>query len=145
VFGSSGEPGKEKCMSTTSPVQSSSSGNVTGQMLSTQNNINQQEFLQLLITQLSNQDPTAPVDNQQFLAEMAQFSTVQGVTNLDSSMSQVQGAALVGRTVQGSVVANGMSQPISGVVSSVSFQSDGVHLTVNNQDVPLAQVTQVSQ
>jgi flagellar basal-body rod modification protein FlgD len=45
------------------------------------------DFLQLLVTQLSNQDPLNPMDGQQFAAQLAQFSSVEQLINLNDSMS----------------------------------------------------------
>lgn len=85
-----------------SQTASSSSAQSTGQL-------SQQEFLKLMTTQLSNQDPMNPMDNGQFLAQIAQFGTVSGIGDLNtsfqslaSSMSSNQGlqaSSLVGHTV----------------------------------------------
>jgi len=66
-------------------------------------------FLKLLVTQLSNQDPLSPVDNQAFIAQLAQFSSVEQLhavgTRLDTlllaqaSSNQLQTASLVGKSV----------------------------------------------
>lgn len=69
----------------------------------------QEDFLKLLTTQLSNQDPTNPQEGGEFLAQMAQFGTVNGITELQnafkqlagtlSSQKNLQAASLVGKTV----------------------------------------------
>ena len=63
------------------------------------------QFLQLLVAQLRNQDPLEPVNNENFIAQLAQFSTLEGIENLNASFSDVlalqnltQGANLIGRT-----------------------------------------------
>ncbi|MGC8668599.1 MAG: flagellar hook capping FlgD N-terminal domain-containing protein [Chthonomonadales bacterium] len=128
-------------------------GSVTGagsaggllQAISGNQQLSQQQFLNLLITELQNQDPLSPQDDKQFLAEMAQFSTVQGVTQLGSSMEQLQAAALIGKTVD-AVAGTGSGQSaVSGVVQAVQFKQDGVHLSVNGRDVTLDQVVQIRQ
>ena len=45
------------------------------------------EFLQLLVAQLRNQDPTSPQDGHEFAAQLAQFSSVEQLTNIDASLS----------------------------------------------------------
>jgi flagellar basal-body rod modification protein FlgD len=48
--------------------------------------LGQEDFLKLLMTQLQNQDPMEPMDNGEFMGQMAQFSTVQGVTEMGESI-----------------------------------------------------------
>jgi flagellar basal-body rod modification protein FlgD len=67
------------------------------------------EFLKLLVTQMNNQDPLSPQDNGEFIAQLAQFSTVEGIETLNTSMESLvtgyqssqalQASSLVGRTV----------------------------------------------
>jgi len=47
------------------------------------------EFLKILITQLQNQDPTAPMQDKEFIAQMAQFSTLEQMTNMASDFSKL--------------------------------------------------------
>lgn len=129
---------------TTSAIGSSPASSLTSAISNSQK-LGQQDFLNLLVTQMTNQDPLSPQDDTQMVAQMAQFSSVQGISNMSATMDKIQAASLVGKTVNASTVVNGLSTPISGVVSSVSFRSDGIHLNVNNQDVTLDQVQGVQQ
>lgn len=71
--------------------------------------LGQNEFLKLMTTQMTHQDPTKPMDNAQFLSQMAQFGTVSGIQDLQQSFKDfsasissdqaLQAASLVGRTV----------------------------------------------
>src|SRR5581483_4131830 len=51
--------------------------------------ISQDQFLQLLVAQLQNQDPLDPVSNKDLLAQLAQFSTLQGVTQLNANFGDL--------------------------------------------------------
>jgi flagellar basal-body rod modification protein FlgD len=72
-------------------------------------NLGQEQFLKLLTTQLTHQDPLKPMENGEFLGQMAQFSTVSGIQDLQSSFKDfansissdqaLQAASLVGRYV----------------------------------------------
>ncbi|WP_426417611.1 flagellar hook assembly protein FlgD [Aestuariirhabdus sp. LZHN29] len=67
------------------------------------------EFLELLVAQMNNQNPLEPQENGEFIAQLAQFSTVEGVESMNSSMQDfvagmqssqaLQASSLVGRTV----------------------------------------------
>src|SRR6266540_5547596 len=84
------------------------------------------DFLKLLTAQLANQDPLQPVDNQAFIAQLAQFSSVEQLQNLTSrldtlllataSTNQMSTASLVGKDVafkaDGVDVAAGVSSPL---------------------------------
>jgi flagellar basal-body rod modification protein FlgD len=92
-------------------------------------------FLQLLTTQLKNQDPLNPIDDTQSIAELAQFSQLQASTNLESSFSNfqqnfgvVQSASLIGQHVTVSESSNSGGSSNSGS-STVSGTVTGVTVT----------------
>jgi flagellar basal-body rod modification protein FlgD len=59
----------------------------------------EQTFLQLLVTQLKNQDPTNPVDGAQFVAQLAQFSQLEQMINANTKLQQIhQDLAATGQT-----------------------------------------------
>ncbi len=81
----------------------------TGQSVKGSGNLGKDEFLKLLVAQLKNQDPMSPQQNGEFIAQLAQFSTVEGVQSLNKSMESIlsnyqssqalQASSLVGRKV----------------------------------------------
>lgn len=81
------------------------------------------DFLKLLITQLQNQDPTSPMENTEFIAQMAQFSSLEQMTNMSTEFTKLanmlnsgEAVSLLGRSVE--VVSGDTS--ISGVVEAVT-------------------------
>lgn len=66
-------------------------------------NLNQGDFLRLLTTQVQNQDPTQPLDPNQFVSQLTQFSTLQGITQLNES------ATAMNQSVTASVAARASS------------------------------------
>jgi flagellar basal-body rod modification protein FlgD len=59
----------------------------------------QSAFLQLLVTQMQNQDPLNPMDNAQITSQLAQISTVNGITSLNTSMQQLITASNANQTI----------------------------------------------
>jgi flagellar basal-body rod modification protein FlgD len=111
-------------------------------------NLTSSDFLQLLVTQLQNQDPLNPVSNTEFAAQLAQFATLQGVTTLNTSSSSIlqlqqltQGINLVGQTV--TYTPTGSSSQSSGAVTGITVQNGQLQLQIGNITVPLSQVTGV--
>lgn len=132
---------------TTGPVskdQLTSSKSGTSKMA-----LNPQDFIQMMITQLQNQDPTQPASNDQLLAQMSQIGQLQSSTQLQDSLkgmvkqNQIGSAsALIGKTVQGLDVNN---DPVGGTVSSVSVKDDGVTLQLDNGvGLDLSRVTSIA-
>ena len=56
---------------------------------SNNNNLGQNDFLRLMTTQLRSQDPFDPVDNQAMVAQMAQFSSVAGISEMNTSLRAI--------------------------------------------------------
>lgn len=104
-----------------------------------------QEFIQLLVTQLQNQDPLEPVRQEEYLGQLAQFSTLEGIEKLNANFDQLlrlqqltQGAELVGRQL---VYNSGDgSLPQAGVVDAVNVAGGQISLAVNGESVSLSQV-----
>lgn len=76
---------------------------VNGRVAKTE--LGKDDFLQLLIAQLSHQDPTAPMEDTQFIAQMAQFSSLEQMTNMSSGFSRLT-SLLSGSEATGSVGKN---------------------------------------
>lgn len=104
------------------------------------------DFMKLLVTQMRNQNPLEPVKDAEFLAQLSQFSTLEGVQQLNKSFAEMltlqqltQGANLVGKTITYEKTPGG-TLPTKGVVDSVKVENGGLQLQVEGQAVALSQL-----
>lgn len=106
-------------------------------------------FLKLMVAQLRNQDPMNPQDSAEFLAQTAQFTSLEKLEAVATQSSQALAAqmafgasSLAGRTVT-YVGEDGVTE-ISGTVESVRFGAGGPVLSIGGVDVPIANVVTVA-
>lgn len=99
-----------------------------------QSSLGQEQFLRVLLAQLKFQDPLKPMDNQQFLAQMAQFSALAQTSQLNSRIdsllsiqSATQSIGLIGKSVE----VQSASGVRVGTVASLAFVNGQPSLTVN--------------
>lgn len=103
------------------------------------------DFLQLLITQLQHQDPMSPSSDQEFIAQIAQFSSLEQMQNLNQSFSMQTGFAMMGKYVQAEVTdESGNVSYVNGQVSAVRKSGSDVVAIVNDTEVPLDKIFNVS-
>jgi flagellar basal-body rod modification protein FlgD len=139
----------------TTPIGSISGTAVTGTVGSatgstsadrSQNELDKDVFLKLLVAQMKYQDPSSPTDPSQFLAQTAQFTLVEKMealadaqTELVASSHLQAATSMVGRVIDWS--AGDLSG--SGAVTSVAIAGGVPTLTVGGKQVPLSAVTAV--
>ncbi|MEM8694738.1 MAG: flagellar hook capping FlgD N-terminal domain-containing protein [Pseudomonadota bacterium] len=112
-----------------------------------------QSLLQIILSQLTFQDPLKPAENFEFVSQLAQFSQLQQsqvlneqITNLLAAQSATQATGLLGQTVD---VAAGGGVLLSGTVEAISFAGSGPSLTITTPDgqsipnISIANVTQI--
>jgi flagellar basal-body rod modification protein FlgD len=97
------------------------------------------EFLQLLVTQMQYQDPLNPTSDTEFIAQMAQFSSLEQMQNLNNNFSVYKAYELVGKEVSGTVNGN----VIEGVVEAVRNQSDGQYAVIGDSLLSIDKITKV--
>ncbi|KXF81284.1 flagellar hook assembly protein FlgD [Enterovibrio coralii] len=74
----------------------------TGEKVTGQQDLNQEDFLSLLTKQLANQDPFKPVDNEQMIAQMASFATVDGIGKMNEQFGSLNAAMTSSQALQAS-------------------------------------------
>ncbi len=114
----------------------------------------QTNYMKLLVTQLQNQNPLEPMNNNDMSAQLAQYSQLQQLENMNSSFGQLlssvqrtEASALIGKTVSFETTANdGTTKAQQGKVDGVTINSKGdVLLQVGKQNVTLANVTEITE
>lgn len=97
------------------------------------------DFLKLLTAQLQHQDPMAAMKDEQFVAQLAQFSSLEQMQTMNKTFASLlnisqltQSAALVGKTVQVQPPQEG-AQVVTGTVSSVKMEQGAPKIVVNGQ------------
>jgi len=103
------------------------------------------DFLKLLLTQLSNQDPTSPMQNTEFIAQMAQFSSLEQMTNMNSeftklasSLSSSEAVSVIGKTVE----LNNGDMNVTGTVEAAT-RGDNPQVKVNGMYYDMAKINAV--
>lgn len=132
-----------------STVDSATGSNVAGTALDALMNPNQaarvapqkvlgqQDFLKLLTTQMQNQDPTNPVDNTKMIADMAQFSSLQAMQDLNKTVGSISQMLKMTQSIQASALV-GHDVVLPG--TTVNLQSGSLPVAIVNLDQPLTDV-----
>lgn len=113
----------------------------------TDTELGKDDFLQLLVTQLTNQDPLDPMDDTEFIAQMAQFSSLEQLTNLNSGLETLTNYVMtnavgyIGKTV---TFYNSSGEEVSYEVTSVTFDEGEVTLNYDGGSVLLEDVIGVA-
>lgn len=109
--------------------------------------LDRDDFLKILITQLQHQDPSAPLEDKEFISQMAQFSSLEQMTNMSQGFSKLSGllasseaSGFLGKNVQ---ISEG-DKSITGLVTEV-IRGDHPLLGVNGQYYEVDQVQKIVQ
>lgn len=99
--------------------------------------LSMEDLLRVMLTELTHQDPLKPVDNKDFLAQVAQFSSLDASQRLNQSLEQLlslqslnQSVGLLGKTI----AAQATGGPVTGVVSALTLVDGQPRLTVTSSD-----------
>ena len=136
--------------STSTKATQTTSNSTTARVINKE--LDRDAFLQLLVYQLQNQDPLNPTDNGEMIAQLAQFSALEQMNNLNESFTTVSenidrlnfvsASSLVGRTVAGT---DSEGTAIEGKVERVymDVESGGVYLMVGTTPVALTDIQRI--
>lgn len=126
-------------MSTVSTTTTQNTTTVTdsktsrGTLIKTGKEADKNMFVKLLSAQLANQDPSNPADSTQYVSQMAQFSALEQMANLNSTMTYMSATNLIGKQVI-TKITNNDGYAIQGKVVNVSKNGDTIKLKIDSYD-----------
>ena len=124
--------------------------------------ITSEDFLQLMMTQLANQDPTNPTDTSEYMSQQAQLTQLSAIEEMNKTMSSLsntmsslnsstiannqvmQASSLIGKEVS-IIDPDDSTKTITGTVKSANFSDSETTIEVNGVDYPLGYVYKISQ
>jgi Flagellar hook capping protein len=132
-------------MSSTSAVSSAAStvSTAASSTTSSDNTISTDDFLKILVAEMSNQDPTNPMDDTAVITQMAQFNTLEQMTNLNESVSSlliIQASSLIGKSVTATVDGS----TIAGTVTSITVADSVPYAVIGENSVPVSSIATIS-
>lgn len=108
------------------------------------------DFMNLLLAQIKNQDPLEPMDNQQFMSQLTQLNSLNVLKSIDTNTKELiwdnqlgNAASFIGKEVEYSV--NDGASTSTGVVTAVTFEDGAVMLTIDGEQVALSDVIAINQ
>ncbi|PUB14666.1 flagellar hook capping FlgD N-terminal domain-containing protein [Paenisporosarcina sp. OV554] len=122
-----------------------------------QNGLGKDAFLQILVTQMKNQNPLEPLKDTEFIGQMTQFSSLEQLTNLNQTMNQLVGVQgmqsftehsnLIGKKVFWEYEVNGKLESGEGIVKALSFSKGEliVELEKDNIKVPIYAINRIEK
>jgi len=126
----------------TSTIQSQAMFNLAGSQL------DRDAFMHLLVTELRYQDPTQPMEDKEFIAQLAQFSTLEQAEQTNTQLSLLaqllsagQAVSLVGRTIE---YIGPEGDTLTGEVTAIAFDQGLPYLLVGEEEINPANVISVS-
>lgn len=111
------------------------------------------DFLKLLITQLRYQDPTSPVDDKEFIAQLAQFSSLEQIQNLNQTLHLMmesqqkltalgQATAMIGKMVE---IFSDEGQSLFGKVTGVQFRNGWPEVVVDGKLYSFGEIVSIME
>lgn len=108
------------------------------------------EFLKILAAQFRGQNPLDPINDTEFIAQMAQFSSLEQLQNISDKLDVFaedlvwgQYLSLLGKEVQALADMNGEFQEIEGIVTGVSFRDGEFQLEIDDRDYDITAIISV--
>ena len=116
-------------------------GNTSTTTVNKTNELGKDDFLKLLVAQLQSQDPLNPMEDKEFISQMAQFTSLEQMKNVSNAVQITQATSYIGKQVTWD---DEMGEQQTGIVKSVRIVSGEPKIVVGDQNIALAKVTSVT-
>ncbi|MFA9422238.1 MAG: flagellar hook assembly protein FlgD [Sedimentibacter sp.] len=123
-----------------------STGTSSLNVQSTDESLDMQDFMNLLVAQMTNQDVMNPMDNTEFISQMAQFSSLQAMSELSDISMQGQATSLIGKNVVvASYNSQGKMEIEEGIVQKVTIYGGETNLYINDKAYDYSNVMEIKE
>lgn len=105
------------------------------------NDLGKDAFMGILVTQLQHQDPLKPMDDREFISQMAQFSSLEQMQNLNSKFNELKAIDMLGKYVYAEIRVQGKEpREVHGLAENVRFIDGRIELQVNGEAISVEDV-----
>jgi len=123
-------------------VESTSSvGYQSNQITKHKETLGKNDFLKILVTQLRTQNPLEPLDDKEFVTQLAQFSSLEQMQNLNALLGEIKGVNLIGKKV----VVKTDSGSLEDTVESIKFLNGEVYLNINGNTYNIDDLLEIKE
>ena len=126
---------------------SGATGGVSTPTASSRASISKDQFLKILVSELTSQDPLEPMNNNDFIQQLVGLQSLEQTSTLTDSLSSFQkfmqmssGSSMIGKTVRGQTRSG---EQVQGVVSKVMLENGNVSVVVGSQKLPINSITEI--
>ena len=126
----------------TNTTGTSSAGNTSTTTTKSNQDLGKDDFLKLLVTQLQSQDPLNPMEDKEFIAQMAQFTSLEQMKNMNTSVQITQATSYIGKQITWGDD-QGVEQ--TGIVKAVRMVNGEPKIVVGEQALALSKVITVTE
>lgn len=114
----------------------------TTSTVKTSTELGKDDFLKLLVTQLQKQDPLNPMEDKDFIAQMAQFTSLEQMKNMNTSVQITQATSYIGKQVSW---ADDAGKEQTGVVTSVKMESGEPKVMIGDTSLSLSKIITIKE
>ena len=107
----------------------------------TNNELGKDDFLQLLVTQLQHQDPLAPMEDKEFISQMAQFTSLEQMKNMNNAVQITQATSFIGKQV---TWADSQGTEQTGIVTAIRIVNSEPKVMIGEESIELKKIMSVT-